>query len=192
MCSTDCETCRRLRAGLVDSLGEQGLGLLTIDVVAARCGLDGDVKDHRCGTLVGCVLDAYIEEAQRIFDMSELAFCGDRPWMERYRRVLGEVIELFIARPGVTRLCLGEEEAAVVPALREYRNLGRDRWVSLLEREHARSMEQQDLPTVYFELLAGAAFQMLQRTFLAGRPEELRSVPMMIDRLVPAFEPIAG
>lgn len=193
MCSTDCETCRRLRTGLVDTLGKQGLGLLTIEEVAAGCGLKDELQSHRCGTLGACVLEAYTEEADRLYELGELAFCGNEAWALRYRRMLTAVIEVFIARPGVMRLCLGEAEAAVVPDLLEYRSLGRDRWVALLEREQYQSAEQQQhLPTVYFEMLAGAAFQLLQRTFLAGRPEELRSVPMKLDRLVPAFEPVPG
>jgi hypothetical protein len=192
MCSTDCEGCRKLRTALVDSLGEQGLGLTTIEEVAARCGLEDEVRNHRCGALMTCALEAYREESERLYELAELGFCGREAWLERYRGVLAEVIEVFIARPGVMRLCLAEVDCASIPGMLAQRAAGRERWVALLAREHDRSPETRPLPPVYFEMLAGAAYHMLQREFLAGRPEGLRRVPSQIDRFVPAFEPMAA
>jgi hypothetical protein len=192
MCSTDCEGCRRLRTALVDSLGERGLSALTIEQVAAGCGMAGEIQEHRCGTLAACATEAFREESDRIYEVSERALIGDERWPARFQGMLKEVIELFIERPGVMRLCLVETESATLPELRERRALSRQRLVALLVREHERSADQGQLPKLHFELLAGAAYRLLQREFLAGRLDELRRVPSRIEHLVSVFEPVAA
>jgi hypothetical protein len=190
MCPSDCQGCRALSAALLELLAERDLNSLTIGEVAAGCGLGEEVAAHTCGRLAECALLAHEESFDQLYAACELALLHDGPWHERVRHGLEAVIDLFLEHPGMTRLCLVETDGASLPGLREQRASTRGLFVTLLVSEHERSPEEDLLPRLHFELLAGAACRLLQDEFLAGRLDELRDSPGRLEQLVSVFEPV--
>jgi hypothetical protein len=183
MCSTDCESCRALKAALIDLLAERSLDSLTMEEVAARAALAEDPARHRCGTLAACAVACYRESADELYRRCNAVLAGGGGLQERHREMQEETIAFLLAKPGRARLHLLESDG---PLLREHRAAHRDRFVSLLASDREAASEGDPLPALHFEVIAGAAFRVLRDEFEAGR---LGDTLGRLDQLYELFEP---
>ena len=185
MFSTECESCRALRAALLALLADRSLESLTIEEVAARAALAEDPARHRCGTLAACALECYRESADELYRRCNLILSSGGSWQERHRQMHDETISFLLEEPGRARLHLVESEG---PLLRESRTAHRERFVALLASHHE-DAGVGGPPPLMFEVLAGAAFRVLHDDFAAGR---LGHTPGRLDHLLELFEPAAA
>ena len=183
MCSTDCESCRALKAALIDLLAERSLDSLTMEEVAARAALAEDPAGHDCGTLAACAVACYRESADALYRRCSAVLAAGGGWQQRHRELQEETIAFLLARPGRARLHLIESDG---PLLREQRTAHRERFVALLARDHAALGDGEPRPALHFEVIAGAAFRVLRDEFEAGRLGETLG---RLDQLFELFEP---
>jgi hypothetical protein len=184
-----CESCARLREGLIEALADRELRELDEREVAARAAVaEAEFGDHY-ESLQGCVLAAYDELGEELHMSAALALCADGDWHARLAAAMDAMLDCLDGVPGAARLWFVESASTDDELLQARRTAARDRFVRLLAAEHRRG-EDADLPDLHFEFLTGALYHAAHEEMVAGRgPGHVRA---RVRELLPLLEPVAA
>jgi AcrR family transcriptional regulator len=152
-CTGDCDVCRRLRHALLDAL-EQGAWTLDAAAIAERADLAEAFLFAHYGSVDSCLVAAYDELAQELYELHVDAFDGPGDWQSRFLEGLRAGLDHIESTPGAERLFF-DEELLGHPRLRIRRATARQRVARLVAEEAEHELDR-DLPAVQVEFILGA------------------------------------
>lgn len=184
----DCESCRRLRSGLLAALTECDPTSLEPVDLARHSGLPELALAVHYGTVDACLVAAYEELSDQLHLCHLHAFAGPGDWHTRFSRAVDSSLEHLESTPGALVLVFADA-ARGDARIRRQRTAGRQRFIGLLADEHELQYGAR-LPHVHFEFLVGALFQAAQAEFTAGR--EPARMAERVNELLGLLEPVAA
>ncbi len=173
-------------------VGRKGYREATVaDVIAeadiARAAFDRHFEDKH-----DCFLAAYDMVVERLFAEVDGLCDSGQGWLERVRKGLAAIVELFALEPELARIAVVEATAAGADARRRHWNaISRFAEYLVGGQELANGRE---LPTNISLMSAGAVSGLIFEELLAGRPAELPALlpDLLFAMLVPYIGPRAA
>jgi hypothetical protein len=184
-CFSDCPTCRRLRKAAVVLAVRDGIEATTREAIAEFAEVPLERAAQHYPTAEDCLAAAYDEGALRVRRLCVRTLRGSGSWQERLRAAVDEAIQEFKTRPELARFCMVEAWRSDLPVLCAARMAARERFVAILAEESG--PEDEALPDLRFEMLAGAAHHMVSEQLQVGAGA--RSVRERLDQVIDLFEP---
>jgi hypothetical protein len=190
-CSSDCDTCARLRAAAAPAVLMAGEARVTIEHLAAAAGVPASAAVGHCPEgAASVVADAYRRAAGELFVEYAASFRMAEPWPETLASALSRMLRRLADEPAVAHLCFvtpmaGGEE------LRELREAFRARYVQLLASEQDRHLDDEEelLPDLQLEMMVGAVFRTIGSLVADGRTPELPALLEDVAFSAAVFEP---
>lgn len=185
-CQPSCATCAQLRAAALQIVGEQGIGALTHETVAARSRLSAESVAAHYPELASCLYEGYDEKASDLVRAVVAGYEGDADWLSGFERSRVGLLDWLSAHPAGARLFFvealrGDRE------LRLRRDLTRRKIVEFVTGEYARSANGDGAPALQIELLIAAGFQLISGAMCNGGTHELAEKLAELDGfLIPA------
>ena len=190
-CDSDCEICAQLRAGALDLAGARGAASVTLELVAARVGIEPEAVTDHYPDAAACVYAAYDDAAAEMREQAEDAFAQETDWRSGYERARHRLLEHLAENPAEARLCF-------VETVRGDRELQRRlaahrRWaVQFLAAEYRRDKSGAELSDTQFELLVGAEFQAISQLVADGGAADLILLEPTLTDVTGAFIPASA
>jgi AcrR family transcriptional regulator len=185
-CTGDCDVCRRLRHALLDVLESEGPP--AAPDIAERAELAvADLVDHY-GSVDGCLVAAYDELAEELFELHVEAFDGPGDWQSRFLDGMRAALDHIASTPGAVQLFFADELLAH-PRLRTRRAAARQRIARLVAGEVDHEHEQ-GVPAVQVEFILGAVSH-AAKTEAADGMEPARVIARVSETLR-LLEPLAA
>jgi AcrR family transcriptional regulator len=185
---------RSQRDRLLDAMAEvcasNGYGAATVAAVTARAGVSRKTFYEYFSDREACFLAAYDAILGRFFDQVIGAYrLPERPWPERVRAALAQLLSFLAAEPAFARMCIVEVVTAGPRALERYMSAVR-LLARLLDEGRGERPGHEDLPTsTAFAVIHGSAL-VIRDQILAGRTEQLSE--LLPDLLYTALVPYVG
>ncbi len=184
----DCESCWRLRSGLLIALTERDPNSLEPLDLARHSGLPELALAAHYGTLDACFVATFEELSEQLHLCHLRAFAGPGDWHARFSTAVDSTLEHLESSPGALRLVF-TDAARGDPRIRPQRTAACQRFIRLLADEYELQYGAR-LPHVHFEFLVGALFQAAQAEFAAGRgPARMAE---RVNELLGLLEPVAA
>jgi AcrR family transcriptional regulator len=191
VCSTDCDTCERLRAATLTVVGTDGIDAVSSERIAAEAALALEHSLRHYASARECLYDTYERVAQSIYEDFERCFALEQGWRRALMLAGRTLLERMAARPAEARLCFIQVLKGDHELLRR-REANRRRLVDLFVRELGNRREEPEQFRIQLELLIGAAFQAIATAVETGDVAELPElVPELRSRAF-VFEPAAA
>jgi AcrR family transcriptional regulator len=186
-CTGDCDVCRRLRHALLDAL-EQGARTLDAAEIAERADLaEADLLDHY-GSVDSCLVAAYDELSQELYELQVEAFDGPGDWQSRFLDGVRAGLDRIDSTPGAERLFFADDFLGH-PRLRIRRAAARQR-IARLVADEAEHEQERRLPAVQVEFILGAVSH-AAKTEAADGMEPAR-VTERVSETLRLLEPLAA
>ena len=186
-CTGDCDVCRRLRHALLDAL-EQGGGTLDGAAIAELADLaEADLLEHY-GSVDSCLVAAYDELSQELYELHVEAFDGPGDWQSRFLEGMRAALDRIDSTPGAERLFFADELIGH-PRLRIRRAVAQQRIAQLVAEEVEHELDR-DLPTVQVEFILGAVSRAAQSEAADGM--EPARVTARVSETLRLLEPLAA
>jgi len=184
-CFADCPTCRLLRKAAVELAIRDGIAAVTSEAIAERAEVSLERAVRHYPKAEDCLAAAYDEGALLVRRICVRTLRGSGSWQERLRAAVDAAIEEFRTRPELARFCMVEAWRSDLPVLSASRLAARERFVAILAEESG--LEDETLPDLRFEMLAGAAHHLVSELIQEGGGA--RSVRERLDQVIDLFEP---
>jgi AcrR family transcriptional regulator len=152
-CTGDCEVCRRLRHALLGALDEGARTLDTAEIAERADLAEADLFDHY-GSVDSCLVAAYDELSQELYELHVEAFDGPGDWQSRFLEGMRAALDRVDSTPGAARLFFADDLLGH-PRLRIRRAVARQRIAQLVAEEVEHELDR-DLPGVQVEFILGA------------------------------------
>jgi AcrR family transcriptional regulator len=142
-------------------------------------------------TVQACVSDTYERVSMDLLGIMADSFSRSRSWSDAVTSGVGNVLKRLARRPAEARLCFVEVLRGDRDLLWRRENM-RQLTVELLTAEHNNRSDSERLPTIQYEMLVGASFQLISSRVEDGQVDALLDLGPELAELAGIFEPIAA
>jgi hypothetical protein len=137
-----------------------------------------------------CLGDAYDEIAHELQDEFMYAFAESPTWSDGLNLGMERMLSRMADRPDEAQLLFVETLCGDRELMRR-REAARRRMIRLLSAEHRRR-DDSEPPSIQYEMLLGACFQLISAHACEGGIEELPELAPELAELASVFEPVAA
>jgi AcrR family transcriptional regulator len=164
----------------------RGMGETTIEAIADRAEVPLERAREHYPAAEFCLAAAYDEGSLLVRRICARTLAASGSRHDRLRSAVAAGIEEFSARPELARFCAVEAWRSDLPILCASRMAARERLVAILTEESG--LEDEDLPTLRFEILVGAIHHTVSEQ-LQGNGGDA-SVRERLEQVIDMFEPV--